>query len=169
MVQLRTKLDAVREKQVKRPKEEWVRVENTHEPIIAYPQYIKVVSSLKQQKVAESKNIYYFGCCGRALFNAHYGTVFCKQRSFKTDSDCRDIEINKHDADMAVLAAVKREAERFHDSDKLSRQVVKRNSSLSVSDRISATIRSIEVAQKSWIALYDKYANGKLEREFFSE
>lgn len=28
-------------------------------------------------------------------------------------------------------------------------------------------MRSIESAQKSWIALYDKYADGKLEREFF--
>ena len=170
MVQLKTKLDSVGGKQVSRPKEEWVRVENTHEPVITYPQYIRAVSSLKQQKAAESrkmKNIYYCGCCGRALFNAHYGTIFCKQRSFKTDSDCRDIEINKHDADMAVLASVKREAEIFLDCDKLSRQVIKRNSPLSVSDRINATMRSIEAAQKSWIALYDKYADGKLEREFF--
>lgn len=28
-------------------------------------------------------------------------------------------------------------------------------------------MRSIEAAQKSWIVLYDKYADGKLEREFF--
>ena len=170
MVQLKTKLDSVGGKQVSRPKEEWVRVENTHEPVITYPQYIRAVSSLKQQKAAESrkmKNIYYCGCCGRALFNAHYGTIFCKQRSFKIDSDCRDIEINKHDADMAVLASVKREAEIFLDHDKLSRQAIKRNSPLSVSDRINATMRSIEAAQKSWIALYDKYADGKLEREFF--
>ena len=170
MVQLKTKLDSVGGKQVSRPKEEWVRVENTHEPVITYPQYIRAVSSLKQQKAAESrkmKNIYYCGCCGRALFNAHYGTIFCKQRSFKTDSDCRDIEINKHDADMAVLASVKREAEIFLDRDKLSRQAIKRNSPLSVTDRINATMRSIEAAQKSWIALYDKYADGKLEREFF--
>lgn len=146
------------------------KVENTHEPIITYPQYIRAVSSLKQQKAKESKkmkNIYYCGCCGRALFNAHYGTIFCKQRSFKTGSDCSDIEINKHDADMAVLASVKKEAEIFLDRDKLSRQVIKRNPPLSVSDRISATMRSIEAAQKSWIALYDKYADGKLEREFF--
>ena len=170
MVQLKTKLDSVGGKQVKRPKEEWIRVENTHEPIITYPQYIRAVSSLKQQKANESrkkKNIYYCGCCGRALFNAHYGTIFCKQRSFKTDSDCRDIEIYKHDADMAVLASVKKEAELFLDRDKLSRQVVKRKSPLSVSDRINSTIKSIEPAQKSWIALYDKYADGKLEREFF--
>lgn len=106
MVQLKTKLDAVGGKQVNRPQKEWVRVENTHEPIITYPQYIRAVSSLKQQKAKESKNfknIYYCGCCGRALFNAHYGTVFCKQRSFKTDSDCRDIEIKKHDADREKL------------------------------------------------------------------
>ena len=48
MVQLKTKLDSVGGKQVKRPQEEWVRVENTHEAIIDYPQYIKAVSSLKQ-------------------------------------------------------------------------------------------------------------------------
>ena len=170
MVQLKTRLDAVGGKQVIRPKEEWVQVENTHEPVISYPQYIRVVSSLKQQKVKESKkmkNIYYCGCCGRALFNAHYGTIFCKQWSFKTVLDCSDIEINKHDADMAVLASVKKGAEIFLDRDKLSRQVIKRNSPLSVSDTINSTMRSIEAAQKSWIALYDKYADGKLEREFF--
>jgi len=68
---------------------------------------------------------------------------------------------------MSVLEAVKEEAELFLDRDKLSRQVIKRNSPLSVSDRINSTMRSIEAAQKSWIALYDKYADGKLEREFF--
>ena len=170
MVQLKTKLDSVGGKQVKRPQEEWVRVENTHEAIIDYPQYIKAVSSLKQQKAKEGKrqkNIYYCGCCGRALFNAHYGTVFCKQRSFKTDSDCKDIEIYKHDADMAVLAAVKMDAELYLDRDKLSRHAVKRNTSLSVSDRINAIVKSMEAAQKGWFALYDKYADGKLERELF--
>ena len=55
MVQLKTKLDAVGGKQVICPKEECVRVENTHEPIITYPQYIRAVSSLKQQKAKESK------------------------------------------------------------------------------------------------------------------
>ena len=170
MVQLKTKLDSVGGKQISRPKEEWVRVENTHEPVITYPQYIKAVSSLKQQKAAESrkmKNIYYCGCCGRALFNAHYGTIFCKQRSFKTDSDCRDIKIYKYDADMAVLASIKKETKIFLDHSKLSRQGVKRTSPLSVADKVNAIMRSMEVAQKSWIALYDKYADGKLEREFF--
>ena len=101
------------------------------------------------------------------MFNVHCGTIFCRQRLFKTDTDCRNVEINKHNADMAVLASVKKEIEIFLDHNRLSRQAVKRNSPLSVSDRIHATIRSIEAAQKSWVALYDKYADGKLEKEFF--
>ena len=36
-----------------------------------------------------------------------------------------------------------------------------------VSDRINAIVKSIEAAQKGWFALYDKYADGKLERDFF--
>lgn len=64
--------------------------------------------------------------------------------------------IDKYDADMAVLTSVKKEAEIFFDRDKLSRQIIKRNSPLSVSDRINSIMKSIETAQKSWIALYDK-------------
>lgn len=170
MVLLKTKLESIGGKQVSRPKEEWVRVEHTHEAIVSYSQYIKAVSSLKQQKAAESgkrKNIYYCGCCGRAMYNAHYGTMFCGQRSFKTDSKCKEVAIRKHEVDMAVLAAVKKEAQLFLDRDKLSKQVIKRNVPLSVSEKINAVIKSIETAQKGWIALYDKYADGKLEREFF--
>ncbi len=47
------------------------------------------------------------------------------------------------------------------------KKVSYQNSPLSVSDRINSTMRSIETAQKCWIALYDKYADGKLERDFF--
>ncbi len=92
---------------------------------------------------------------------------FCRQKSFKTDSKCKDVAIRKQEADMAVLTAVRREAQLFLDRDKLSKQVIKRNVPLSVSEKINATIKSIKIAQKGWIALYDKYADGKLEREFF--
>ena len=170
MVLLKTRAETVGGRSVKRPKEEWVRVENTHEPIVSYPQYIKAVSLLKQQKAKKSKkmkNIYYCGNCGRALCNIHRNLIFCRQRILKTDSDCRDIEICKHDVDMAVLAAVKREAEIFLDYDKLSRQAIMRNPPLSIGERIGAVVRTMETAQKAWIALYDKYADGELEREIF--
>lgn len=95
---------------------------------------------------------------------------FCKQRSFKTDSACKEIEIRKQDADMAVLAAVKQQAALYLDSDRLSKQVIKRNSSLSVSAKINALVKVMETSQQGWMALYDKYADGKLDRsDFISE
>lgn len=172
-VQLKTRTETVGGRQIKKPKEEWVRVENTLEAIVSYSQYIKAVSSLKQQKATERKqrkNIYYCGCCGRALFNMHCGTVFCKQRLYKTDSICKEIGIRKQDADMAVLAAVKQQATWYLDRDKLSKQVIKKNSPLSVGAKINALVKAMETAQQGWMALYDKYADGKLDRnDFISE
>ena len=112
MVQLKTKLDAVGGKQVKRPKEEWVRVENTHEPIIT--------------SSADS---------GHSRPIPIAGTL--RSTSMVRIWRC--------------LRQPKGGAELFLDRNKVSgsRQVIKRNSPLSVSDRISATIRSIEAAQKS--------------------
>lgn len=106
--------------------------------------------------------------------NQIYGVVYIPQDAggqlpavIYAHGYCKDIEICKHDADMAVLAAVKKEAELYLDQDKLSRQVAKRNASLSVSDRINAIVKSMEAAQKGCFALYDRYADGKLKREFF--
>ena len=173
MVQLKTKTETVGGRQIKKPKEEWVRVENTYEAIVSYSQYIMAVSSLKQQKATErrqQKNIYYCGCCGRALFNMHCGTVFCRQRSYKTDSVCKEIQIRKEDADKAVLEAVKQQAALYLDRDKLSKQVIKRKSSLSVGTKINALIMAMETAQQGWIALNVNFAYGKLDRnDFISE
>lgn len=113
MVQLKTKLDSVGDKQVKRLQEEWVRVEDTHGAIVTYPAYKGsfLFETAESERGKRQKNIYNCGCCGRTLHNVHYGTVFCKQRLYKTDSDCKDIKIYKHDADMVVLAVVWKEAE----------------------------------------------------------
>ena len=70
------------------------------------------------------------------MFNSHYGMIFCKQKSLKTESKCKDVAIRKSNADMAVFAAVKRETKILLDRDKMSRQVMKRNTSLSVSKKI---------------------------------
>lgn len=71
---------------------------------------------------------------------------------------------------MAVLVAVKQQAALYLDRDKLSKQVIKRNSPLSVGAKINALVKAMETAQQGWIALYDKYADGKLDRnDFISE
>lgn len=73
MVMLKTELQGIRGKQVKRPEEEWVRKEGTHEAIVSYQTYTLAVSMLKEQAAKErgksGRNIYYCGCCGRAMIN----------------------------------------------------------------------------------------------------
>lgn len=68
---------------------------------------------------------------------------------------------------MAVLAAVKQQAVLYLDRNELSKQVIKRNSSLSVGAKINALVKAMETAQQGWMALYDKYADGKLDRNDF--
>ena len=68
---------------------------------------------------------------------------------------------------MAVLAAVKQQATLYLDREKLSKQVIKRNSNLSVSAKINALVKAMETAQQGWMALYDRYADGKLDRNNF--
>ena len=60
--------------------------------------------------------------------------------------------------------AIKKEVSLFLDRTKLSERA---NYSLSVSDEINSTCRAIERLRKSWIVLYDKYADGELDRETF--
>lgn len=71
---------------------------------------------------------------------------------------------------MAVLAAVKQQVALYLDKNKLSKQVIKRSSSLSVGAKINALVRAMETSQQGWMALYDKYADGKLDKnDFISE
>ena len=71
---------------------------------------------------------------------------------------------------MAVLAAVKQQATLYLDREKLSKQAIKKKSPISVSAIINALVKAMETAQQGWMALYDKYADGKLDRnDFISE
>lgn len=55
---------------------------------------------------------------------------------------------------MAVLAAVKQQAALYLDRDKLSKQVIKRNSSLSVGDKIIALVKAMETLQQGgWLCM----------------
>ncbi|MDE6567862.1 MAG: hypothetical protein K2K70_09060, partial [Lachnospiraceae bacterium] len=97
----------------------------------------------------------------------HCGTVFCKQRLYKTDSICKEIEIQKQDADVAVLETVKQQAALYLDREKLSKQAIKKNSPLSVGAKINALVKAMETAQQGWIAFYDKYDYGRLDKNNF--
>lgn len=172
MVMLRTELQGVGGKQIKRPKEEWIRKEGTHEAIVSHQTYNLVVSMLKEQAAKKlgknGQNIYYCGCCGRAMMNFHKGTLRCKNYRFETESPCKDVAIKKANADIAVLQSVKKEAELFLEEDKLRKQR-KKDSSVTVAEQIRNISVNLEKLRQGWMGLYDRYAGGEISREVFVE
>ena len=114
------------------------------------------------------RNIYYCGCCGRAMMNFHKGTLRCKNGRFETESPCKDVAIRKADADMAVLQSVKKEATLFLEEDKLRRQR-KTDSFVTVAEQIRSISANLEKLRQGWMGLYDRYAGGEISREVFIE
>ncbi len=84
MVSLKTDAVTVKGKRRRKPPEEWVRVEGTHEPIISHGLFAKANSMLKQcgfkMGGRKEKNIYCCGYCGRKLRNMGKGPLVCGQR-----------------------------------------------------------------------------------------
>ncbi len=172
MVMLRTELQGVGGKQIKRPEEEWIRKEGTHEAIVSRQTYTLAVSMLKEQASKKpgknGRNIYYCGCCGRAMMNLHKGTLHCNNRRFETESPCKAVAIRKADADMVVLQSVKKEAALFLEEDKL-RQQEKTDSSVTVAEQIRNISANLERLRQGWMGLYDRYAGGEISRDAFIE
>ena len=85
--------------------------------IVSHQTYTLAVSMLKEQAAKESgkngRNIYYCGCCGRAMMNLHRGTLRCNNRRFETECPCKAVAIRNADADTAVLQSVKKEVALF--------------------------------------------------------
>lgn len=69
---------------------------------------------------------------------------------------------------MAVLQSVRKEAELFHEEDKL-RQQRKTDSSVTAAERIRNISASLEKLRQGWMGLYDRYAGGEISREAFIE
>ena len=172
MVMLRTELQGVGGKQIKRSEEEWIRKEGTHEAIVSHQTYTLAVSMLKEQASKKpgknGRNIYYCGCCGRAMMNLRKGTLHCNNRRFETESPCKAVAIRKADADMAVLQSVKKEAALFLEEDKLRRQK-KADSSVTVAEQIRNISANLVKLRQGWMGLYDRYAGGEISREAFVE
>lgn len=172
MVMLKTEKQGVKGRTIRRPEEEWIRKEGTHEAIVSYQTYSLAVSMLKEQAAKEygknGRNIYYCGCCGRAMMNQHKGTLRCINYRFETESPCNAVAINKAEADMAVLQSVKKEAELFLEEDQLRRQG-KMDSSVTVAEQIRSISENLERLRQGWMGLYDRYAGGEISRENFIE
>lgn len=171
MVSLKTTSLTVRGKRIKTPASEWVRVEDTHEPIVSYELYVKANSMLRQIDFKLSgkkeRNIYCCGYCGRKLQGYGKGIIACWQRRYLKESDCRRIRIKKESADNAVLQAVRQQVKLLVREEELSKNVKNRTVLYSEQEEIKILIKTIAAMKKIWMPLYEQYTDGKLSREDF--
>lgn len=170
VVNLKTQVNRVTKKQELRPVEEWVKVENKHEAIVSYTTYLKAVSSLKQHNVKIHKNterkIYFCGCCGRQLKYPGKGSLFCWVKRYKTESECEGVCLVKKEADAILLTEIKAHLSRYLVSEQLNDKSSEGQvPGLSVEEQMQTVQKAIEVSNKAWMMLYEKYKDGEISRE----
>ncbi|MDE7203185.1 MAG: recombinase family protein, partial [Lachnospiraceae bacterium] len=171
MVSLKTSSFMVGGKRVRTAPSEWVRVENTHEPLVSYELYLKANSVIKQTMFKQSgrkgKNIYHCGYCGRKLQNAGRGIIQCGQRYLVKECSCRGAAIKREEADRAVMDALKQQIQLFVKESKLSQNARDKTIPYSADGEIMSLTKTIAALKKTWMPLYEQYMDGQLSREDF--
>ena len=171
MVSLKTTSFTVRGKRVKTPPSEWVRAEDTHEPIVSYELYVKANSMLRQIEFRISgkpgRNIYSCGYCGRKMQGDSKGILRCSQRYLVKECVCRSATIKTKEANEVVLAALKQQIQLLVKETELSQNAKNKTIPYSEGAEIKTLIKTIATMKKTWMPLYEQYTDGKLSREDF--
>lgn len=169
-------------KKVKKSKEDWIRVENTHERIIELDQWIKVQERLKQRARSNKDGYYnpfihklYCKCCGRVYSrsgDANHVYFGCKERVEKYKSCDNRSYISKDELNNFVINKINELLNRFYSEDKL--QEIKKNdidsdlfkSKLNSLNKELADInRELQNKKTYFQHLYEDKINGLLDTE----
>lgn len=116
-------------KKVKKDKENWIRVENTHERIISLEQWLKVQERLKQ-RVRANKNGYYnpfihklyCKCCGKIYCrtgDSNHVYFRCKDQQEKYKSCDNRSSISKDELNNFALVKINELLNRFYNEEQL--------------------------------------------------
>lgn len=167
MVLLKTEVNRVTGKQVKRAKEDWITVENTHEAIVSREVFEEVAKTIKTVTRSFGKNINVFYCsgCGRKMIACRGAILKCRINVTVTDSrKCVDTTISVKKAEQAILADIKLKCSTFIDM----RAAIKStcgNNEKSLKERICSIEKTMEYIDSAWKNIYSEYADRKISKE----
>ncbi len=167
MVLLKTEVNRVTGKQVKRAKEDWITVENTHEAIVSREVFEAVAKTIKTVPRSFGKNINVFYCsgCGRKMIACRGAILKCRINATVTDSrKCVDTTISVKKAEQAILADIKFKCSTFSDM----RAAIKStcgNNEKSLEERICSIEKTMEYIDSAWKNIYSEYADRKISKE----
>lgn len=167
MVLLKTEVNRVTGKQVKRAKEDWITVENTHEAIVSREVFDAVAKTIKTVPRSFGKNINVFYCsgCGRKMIACRGAILRCRINVTVTDSrKCVDTTISVKKAEQAILADIKLKCSTFIDM-RAAMKSTCGNNEKSLEERICSIEKTMEYIDSAWKNIYSEYADRKISKE----
>lgn len=166
MVLLKTEVNRVTGKQIKRAKEDWVTVENTHEAIISREVFEAVAKSFKRIKrnFGNSINVFYCSGCGRKMNKCRGAILKCRINSVTEENKCVKTTISVKKAERAILEDIKQKYRIFIDMRQEMEDAVS-GSMKSLDDRISGIEKTLEYIESAWKNIYSDYADRKISKE----
>lgn len=167
MVLLKTEVNRVTGKQVKRAKEDWVTVENTHEAIVSREVFNAVAKSFKRINRSFGKSINIFCCsgCGRKMNVCRGAILKCRINVAVTESKkCVETTISVKRAEQAIFEDIKLKCRTFIDM----RAEIKRTAGDNVKtleEKIASIEKTMEYIESAWKNIYSDYADRKISKD----
>lgn len=166
MVLLKTEVNRVTGKQIKRAKEDWVTVENTHEAIVSREMFDTVAKSFKRvnRNFGNSVNIFYCSGCGRKMNKCRGAILRCRINAVMEENKCVETTISVKKAERAILADIKHKYRIFIDM-KSELQDEVRGKIKSLDERIVSITKTLDYIDSAWKNIYSDYADRKISKD----
>ena len=168
MVSLRRMLNGIYGADTPVEKDEWIRVENTHEAIISYEDFIKTQATFlvyrkSQPKVIRKYNAFTCAHCGRKLsYSKDRKKLVCRYGETNPMAACYKAAYPDTHLKGAVLESLKWHFEQFVRWEELQAEAEQREQA-----ELDTSIleKQIDTQEKAKMILYEKYRDGRLSRE----
>ncbi|MCD7957496.1 MAG: recombinase family protein [Lachnospiraceae bacterium] len=168
MVTLRTKENGIRGKMTTRDKQEWIRVENTHEAIVSKETFYKVEDMLPKYKkpyAGRRANVFYCAYCGKRMSRSKNGTYYlCRYGDTNPNASCYRFRADAPALENAVLQELNSHIKRFLALEACRKDQSRKKKTSEESDR-KRYQKKLERLEREKTELYEKYKDGKFSRD----
>lgn len=168
VVSLKTIVDKVTGKQIPKPKEEWVRVDDMHEAIVTKEEFRQVQEMIQPQKAPSAFKPCHYRCgiCGKGLRRRNGDDLYCGTGDvISRECECKEVKAKESYLDDLVLRELKSKLKRVMDAEELK---LKRNSSkASAVDGLHSLESALESSKRAKQMLFEKLADRSIDRETF--
>ena len=176
MVNFKCESRTIRAKTVyRKPPEEWVITENSHEPIVSHEEYELANSKIRKKASSVRKHsggkdwIYYCGHCGRRLRKTHGLDEYysCATQLYRKDAVCASISWSRTDIEQVVLAAYKAQLQLMNEKYQKMSKEHPEDPLIECRKRQAAISAKLAQFDSQNLQLYEQYREGKFGKEDF--